>query len=89
MLDSEVIKSLLDRYHIKEVSSDEVDLIRVECPICGGETTLEVTEPELEKFLNGVRIQTAMPQRENSYREAIQTGICIDCWTKIEESSQS
>lgn len=55
------------------------------CPICGKQQTIKVYLVSLEAYRNDALLQDAFPNPTPAEREAIKTGICLDCWDKMFE----
>lgn len=67
--------------HILEFDPDTAK-VQAECPLCGDKRTLEAIDfNALHNWVTGGSlIQRAFPNLSASDREALQTGICDDCW---------
>lgn len=66
--------------------------ITVQCPDCLNLRHVELPYSYADfalrriKWKSGTLIQVAFPELTVEQREAIQTGICDPCWTKMSES---
>lgn len=62
---------------------DECYAYYYECPICGKEGEVALTEEEVEALadweMGELPIQDALPNRTKEEREAIKTHLCPDC----------
>jgi len=60
-------------------------LITKKCILTGKENTLDlpVTKEQIELWQDGLTIQKAMPNLNDSQREFIMTGILDDVWDKV------
>jgi hypothetical protein len=66
--------------------------INVKCPCCGKEDNLHLTPEQAaryELFKLGVgHIQDLLPDLSSAERELLLTGICQECWKKMEEDDE-
>jgi hypothetical protein len=66
--------------------------INVKCPCCRKESNLHLTLEQTgryELFKLGVgHIQDLLPDLTNTERELLLTGICTECWQKMEEDDE-
>ena len=58
-------------------------ILTIQCPICGKEHEVEVSETALYKWQNGALIQNAMPTLSAVEREQILSHICPACQVSI------
>ena len=56
--------------------------LRMTCPLCNSENTVDMEEAELEAYDNGALIQEAFPNHSAGDRELVKTGICTPCWDR-------
>lgn len=58
--------------------------IRCQCPKCSHVTVVTVSATAYHRWQHeGVLIQRAFPELDSYQREALITGICTSCWTRI------
>jgi len=58
--------------------------ITTQCPICLEEHTLDVTDEQYEKYINGEDyIQNIFSEMSAEDREMLITGICPKCWRNV------
>lgn len=55
------------------------------CPFCRKPIHLEIDEQAFRDYKNGMKVQDAFPTLSASQREALITGICDECWDKMNE----
>lgn len=53
------------------------------CPECGRQDEYEVTEDQLNAYLNGAFVQVAFPNFTADQREQLITGLDKECWDRI------
>ena len=63
-------------------SNDKTQVQTKPCIFCGKIHTLTVDTKGLNNWIQGVHIQTALPELNPSERELLMTGTCSDCWDK-------
>ena len=54
----------------------------IECPFCGNEQVLDMTQEELDKYnsCGNEPIQKLFPDWSRTKREMLISGICPNCW---------
>ena len=57
--------------------------VKKACPLCRKQQSVFVKKEQLEKWENGMLIQTAFPELSVSQRELLQTGTCDACWDNM------
>ena len=57
--------------------------VKKACPLCRKQQSVFVKKEQLEKWENGMLIQTAFPELSASQRELLQTGTCDTCWDNM------
>ena len=57
--------------------------VKKACPLCRKQQSVFVKKEQLEKWKNGMLIQTAFPELSVSHRELLQTGTCDTCWDNM------
>lgn len=73
-----------DMQHNVIIKDTENLTLSITCPSCGGLTRITVPrEPYLQWMNHESLIQDAMPMLSAPEREALLTGVCPPCWTKI------
>lgn len=64
----------------------------VNCPYCGKESNVLLTPEQwsrYNRYLSGKgHIQNALPDLSAEERELLITGICEECWKKLEEDDE-
>jgi len=58
------------------------------CPICGESQDIVATVVDLERWDNGALIQDALSYLSADQREALISGICAECWAKMDEGDE-
>ena len=58
-------------------------IITINCPICGKEHEVEVSENAFYEWQNGKCIQDAMPYLTADERELLISHTCGDCWAEM------
>lgn len=61
-------------------------ILTTKCPFCGKTRNIDIDRVAWKEYLCGKRIQDAFPDLDADTREAIQTGICPECFPKEEEN---
>lgn len=61
--------------------------VKKACPLCRKQQSVFVKKEQLEKWENGMLIQTAFPELSVSQRELLQTGTCDTCWDNMFKES--
>lgn len=66
--------------------------INVKCPWCGNESYVHLTVEQAGRYelfkLSIGHIQDLLPDLSNTERELLLTGICPECWKKMEEDDE-
>ena len=57
--------------------------VKKSCPLCQIQQSVFVKAEQIEKWENGMHIQTAFPELTPSQREVLQTGTCDTCWDNM------
>lgn len=60
---------------------DYSDILTPACNMCGQEGWVTVPSDAVERLMDLVPIQTALPSLDRSLREQIKTGVHPQCWT--------
>ena len=53
-----------------------------DCPFCGKKMAIDIPIDAYLKWIDGVRIQDALPNIAAEDREVLLTGICPKCWNE-------
>lgn len=53
------------------------------CPMCGKNTEIEITDQQYQAIKNGELIQFAIENYPPEVRERFISGICPECWKNI------
>lgn len=62
----------------------DIVLIIKHCPFCHRKYQKEFNADAYRKWQNGMNVQDAFPDRSADDREFLITGICPECWDKME-----
>lgn len=62
--------------------------IVTECPLCGQQHAIEVSDMGLIAYNRGALIQDAFPDLTKEEREMLMTGICPECWIELFEDKE-
>jgi len=54
-----------------------------QCPMCTSQREIFIEAAHMDAYIGGALIQNAFPNLDVDEREALQTGICPDCWDKM------
>lgn len=58
--------------------------VRTQCPVCGTERIVSVDPERYAKWMaNEGVIQELLPELNADEREALMTGLCSGCWSKM------
>lgn len=63
-------------------------LIRKPCPFCGRVYQKLFDADAYRKWQNGAKVQDCFPDRTADDREFLITGICPECWDRLDECSK-
>ena len=66
----------------REASTMRID-VKMTCPFCGGEHSVEVNLAGFEAWRNGELIQRVMPDLTSDEREQLISGLCPKCQAKM------
>ena len=58
-------------------------IIEVECRMCGKQYNLKAEKEDIQKWMNGMNIQDALPYMPEEQRELLISGTCPECWDKL------
>ena len=58
-------------------------IIEVECRMCGKQYNLKAEKEGIQKWMNGMNIQDALPYMPAEERELLISGTCPECWDKL------
>ena len=58
-------------------------IIEVECRMCGKQYNLKAEKEDIQKWMNGMNIQDALPYMPAEQRELLISGTCPECWDKL------
>lgn len=54
------------------------------CPVCKGETKVQMERSQLLAWRNGVKVQRLFPEWTSIERETLMSGVCSDkCWDEL------
>lgn len=66
---------------------EELKFAAVNCPYCGEETFIELTDKEVEDLKKvkerKMLVHEALAGRTRTIREAFTSGICVECWNRM------
>ena len=57
--------------------------VEIECRICGKQYNLKAEKEDIQKWMNGMNIQDALPYMPAEERELLISGTCPECWNKM------
>ena len=58
-------------------------IIEAECRMCGKQFHLKAEKEDIQKWMNGMNIQDALPYMPAEERELLISGTCPECWNKM------
>lgn len=62
--------------------------IKKSCPFCGKVQQKVFDADAYRKWQNGANVQDCFPDRTADDREFLITGICHECWDRLDECSK-
>ena len=69
---------------VESGKTNGITTLTITCGVCGEDKTIELTDKEyVDYFLNGMKIQYAMPNQSVDAKELCISGTCGKCFDKL------